>query len=367
MSSSTGEKKRKAVKDEVYVYTGREDVPRNVTHVRFHPRVVEVDKEVFRDCKSLREVILNDGLREIGSYAFENCKSLQSINNIPSTVIKIGNFAFSGCTELKKVVLNEGLREIGLNAFSGCSSLKKILLNEGLTEIRCMAFINCKALQSITTPSTVEEIDTYAFGFCRNLREVVLKEGVKTIKQQAFHGCTSIERITIPLTVTEMEQYAFLDCNSLREVVIHNEEVQIDAKSSFRGCTSLERFSFPDLYTRLENIIQAGQRDIEAKIDDTQAVVWRGGELSIPAVRREVENRLWRRVDTVVEVDEEKLNKVKRLIAYYEKKEATTIFELALWRSNMYQADITNPVSDREACRIEVPGPVKETVLQFLG
>ena len=33
MSSSTGGKKLKTVKDEVYVYTGQEDVPDNVTHV----------------------------------------------------------------------------------------------------------------------------------------------------------------------------------------------------------------------------------------------------------------------------------------------------------------------------------------------
>ena len=117
----------------------------------------------------------------------------------------------------------------------------------------------------------------------------------------------------------------------------------------------------------MTNVIEAGQRDIEAKMDGIPAVEWRAGELVIPSVHREIENRLWGiRPETSVEVDKEKLNKVKGLISYYELKEATTLFELALWRSNMYQADITNPV-DREACRIEVPGPVKETVLQFLG
>jgi len=54
----------------------------------------------------------------------------------------------------------------------------------------------------------------------------------------------------------------------------------------------LERFRFPRLSTRLDNIIQAGQRDIEAKMDDIPAIEWRSGELSIPAFRQEIEDRL---------------------------------------------------------------------------
>ena len=128
---------------------------------------------------------------------------------------------------------------------------------------------------------------------------------------------------------------------------------------------SLERFKFPGLSTRLNSIIQAGQRDIEPKMDDISSVEWRGGELSIPAIRQQRENNRWG-METSVEVDKEKLDKVEELITYYEMKEATTLFELALWRSNMYRVDITDPV-DRGAYRVEVPGPVKETVQQFLG
>ena len=61
----------------------------------------------------------------------------------------------------------------------------------------------------------------------------------------------------------------------------------------------------------------------------------------------------------------EKLAKVKGLIAFYEMKEATIIFELALWKSRIDQADLSSP-SDRRACRTEVPGPVKDTILQYL-
>ena len=78
-----------------------------------------------------------------------------------------------------------------------------------------------------------------------------------------------------------IDQFAFRHLHNLREVVIHNEGVQIGDRA-FSECRSLERFKFPGLSTRLDNMIQAGQRGIESKIDDIPAVEWRGAELVYP-------------------------------------------------------------------------------------
>ena len=59
------------------------------------------------------------------------------------------------------------------------------------------------------------------------------------------------------------------------------------------------------------------------------------------------------------------LGRITRLVSYYELKEATTTFELALWKSKLDQAGATN-TTDRAAYRIDVPGPVKDTMLQYL-
>jgi len=323
---------------DVFEYTGRgQTIPKDVVSVRFHQSVVEVEEKAFEDCKQLKEVILNDGLREIGEEAFHHCESLQSIA-IPSTVKEIDVGAFYGCTELRKVVFNEGLQKIGRAAFAFCYSLE------------------------CTLPSTVTEIDSFAFHDCRSLREIVLKEGrIDMIGEHAFRNCFSLERITIPSSVVEIEEFAFCGCNLLREVVIHNEKVQM-GETSFGGCTSLERFKFPSLSTRLDNIIQAGQRDIEPKMDDIPLVEWRGGELIIPTVQRQIRSPYSMEI---TEVDKEKLNKVKGLISYYELKEATTMFELALWKARIDQVEDANDVN-RNACRIEVPGPVKDAVLAYL-
>jgi len=47
-------------------------------------------------------------------------------------------------------------------------------------------------------------------------------------------------------------------------------------------------------------------------------------------------------------------------------KEATTLFELALWKTKIDQVGDIDPY-DRDACRVEVPGPVKDSILQYYG
>jgi len=192
----------------------------------------------------------------------------------------------------------------------------------------------------------------------------VLREGVEIIWSGAFRDCTSLECITIPTTVTGIGGDAFKDCTNLRELVFARHKGFCVSCSAYSGCTSLERFKFPGISIRLTNIIQAGQTDIETKMDDIAAVEWRGGVLSIPTIHRQKENR-WGFMENLVNNDNDKLKKVLRLVAYYERKEATTLLELAFWKVKLDQTDISN-LLNRGACRIEVPGPVKDTILQYL-
>jgi len=54
------------------------------------------------------------------------------------------------------------------------------------------------------------------------------------------------------------------------------------------------------------------------------------------------------------------LSRIVKVIRYYEVKEATTLFELAMWKAKINQEE-AQPIN-REACRIEVPGPVKDII-----
>ena len=58
---------------------------------------------------------------------------------------------------------------------------------------------------------------------------------------------------------------------------------------------------------------------------------------------------------------------IVRMIKYYEIREATMLFELAMWKAKMMnQAGDDITLRDRDSYRYEVPGPVKDAILQYL-
>jgi len=352
--------------DEVFEYKGNgQHVPKAVVSVVFHPSVVDIDNEVFCRCRSLRQVVLNDGLKRIGQEAFTNgafqdCDSLELIS-FPSTVTEIGYRAFYDCKSLKVVVLNEGLQKIGRNSFIGCATL-----------------------ESITIPSTVTRIDDYAFYRCSGLKKLVLNEGLKKIGGRAFYGCI-LESITIPSSVEEIGDCAFLSCIKLKEVVC-SEVLPMIRPNTFNDCPILERITFPNLSSRLYDMIGAGHFDIQDKIQQYMnrgVIEWRrGGTIQISPVEVMRFSRI-RRGDGWGIVKEH-VRRIVNWIKYYEMKEATTIFELALWKAKIDQqveedayardrkkAKIdqvgdTDRQEDRDSFRVDVPGPVKDAILQYL-
>ena len=334
MSSNTSD-------NEVFEYMGNGHVPRDVVSVVFHTSVTdvafrEINDKAFYNCSDLREVILNEGLVKIGYMSFMLCRSIQRVT-FPSTVT-----------------------EIDVQAFDSCVRLREVVLNEGLQKIEWYAFKDCKSLERISIPSTVTDIGHHAFWFCGSLREVVLNEGLEKIRNNAFDCCGSLQSITIPSSVIEIGERAFRECSNLREVVC-GEGLPKIKYDTFDNCPTLERITFPNLSTRLDNIIQAGQVDVQNNVQQFMnrgEIEWeRSGTICIlvDVTRRRTG---WALV-------QQHFHRIVNWIKYYEMKEATTLFELALWKARIDQVDDTTPF-DRDTCRVDVPGPVKVAILQYL-
>ena len=186
-----------------------------------------------------------------------------------------------------------------------------------------------------------------------------------------------MDSITLPSTITEIPHDAIQECTNLREIVMHNEGmkitknkqgVDIEAKKVFSRCPSFTYISFPSLLnSRLEDIVLAGQTQARNKVNDIPGVQIRDSKISISATLVESLSQDYR---TQLHLDwsavRKKRDMILELILFYERKEATCLFELALWKSQITIAeDNQNPV-DRQACRIDVPGPVKDAILQYL-
>ncbi len=115
---------------------GESEKPSPVKRVVLSNSVTRINGEsykgAFANCQFLEEVVLQDGLVEIGDNAFSDCINLSRIN-IPTSVKHIGKNAFSGCVSLRGQIVLDGIETIGDWAFQGCSSLNKIVLGKSLT------------------------------------------------------------------------------------------------------------------------------------------------------------------------------------------------------------------------------------------
>ncbi|KAL7537350.1 hypothetical protein ACHAXR_007756 [Thalassiosira sp. AJA248-18] len=353
----------------VIQYDWTVEVPIDATKVVFDSTVTEIEEEVFRGCRNLREVVLNEGLRKIGIRSFWNCRSLRIIK-LPSTVTVVGHAAFWDCIDLRDLVLNEGLRKIGEGAFRGCRHMEIIRLPSTVTEIGNRAFSDCTDLRDLVLNERLRKIGEESFQGCRHLRGVALNEGLQKIGNWAFRGCTSLEVIRLPSTITEVGGRAFWGCTNLRDVGL-NKGVQKIGEDAFRGCSSLENINISYISSRLEALGHIDQTAIANKINEASRVEWRGGEILISLEAVTGEN--W-------EATRESLHGIVSLITYCELKEAATIFELALWKANIgndfsWRPAIKKPKIDEESAgidyrdehRVAVPDPVKAAVLQFFS
>ena len=172
--------------------------------------------------------IIGDGIAEIGNgknaaisqYAEGKLIIPASIKSGTEQrnykVIKVANFAFSLCSKLTEVVLEDGITEIGEQAFSGCNNLQKIDYPTSLTTIGRGAFMGCKYLKHADLPQNLVSIGQEAFA--ENLfvdNKILLPKKVTTIPVAAFADC-KLQVVVLPPALTSIEEDAFAkaeDCD----------------------------------------------------------------------------------------------------------------------------------------------------------
>ncbi len=215
-------------------------------------RVNVIGQQAFSECTNLEEIVIGENVREIGLSAFENCKKLKNIK-IPNSVsfIDVAAFQSSG---LVSVILGDGLTAMGNGVFMGCADLQEVNIGFGLSVIPYRTFYNCTSLKRVIIPSTIEEIAGYAFEGCSSLDNVELSDGVMLINNYAFYGCTNLETITIPESLKNVGFNPFLECVNLSEFKgahISNDGrclIIDDCLKSFAPA-GLKEYTIPDVQT----------------------------------------------------------------------------------------------------------------------
>lgn len=248
----------------------------SVRCVKIMDGVTSIGSFAFYNCRNLETVYISDTVTSISDNAFFN-SGIKSIT-VPKGVTSLGNFAFSNCHSLESIAFLNTLTSIDYYAFSGCESLKEVTLPESLSSFAPNTFSSCPALKSInideenayfasqngvlfdknketlikypqgktetsySVPDGATALSSYAFEGAYNLKEIILPASLSSLGSFSFRDCESLESIVIPDSVTTLEGQLFYGCNNLKEITIPKSVVSV-SKQVFEETPLLQKIT----------------------------------------------------------------------------------------------------------------------------
>ena len=199
------------------------------------------------------EVVIEEGVTNIGSFAFKECYISTLI--IPNSVRSIGAEGVSYCYELSTLTVGSGASEIHNTAFSGNIGLTSLGVSSSNSKYYSQG--NCIIERSTKTliagcgnsdiPFDVKRIGPDAFSNQNRMTDISIPNGVEEIGVHAFRYCWALQSVSIPDSVTEIGDGAFSGCRELRSVSFgNNSKLQKISGTAFEDCESLLNLVLPN-------------------------------------------------------------------------------------------------------------------------
>lgn len=264
------------------------------------------NKSPFSGRDEIRSVYIDDGVTNIGEWAFYDCFKLNSVS-FGKDVKTVSGCAFYGCVDTGSVMMQEGLTVIEERAFEHCIALKEIKLPESVIYIGERAFDNtgyyrkksnwensALYLGNFLLTGTYNDayLDSKKQGskpYVSDVHQVykpsmqasgnyAVKEGTAMIVDGAFQSCgitgvtipDSVKRIgygafahsgltsiVIPGNITTIEEGTFSYCSSLKSVTIPKSVKEIGERA-FYNCKSLAKITIPTGIVMIDDEVFGG-------------------------------------------------------------------------------------------------------------
>lgn len=224
----------------------------SIKNVVIENGVKSVGAYVFEGCSKLTSIVFSDSVESIGNCAFKDCTGLINLT-IPDTVSKIEGYAFEGCNGLVSMRLPNNLLSIEGGTFCGCEKLENFEIPNNVKNIGSYSFNNCTKLKKITIPNSVMSIETAAFSGCEGLTNVIFGNNVKRICNYAFSDCTGLTDLMLPDSLATIGEYAFKNCKSIKSVEIPNQVTSI-ADYAFYYCIGLKNLTISEKLMQINHL-----------------------------------------------------------------------------------------------------------------
>ncbi len=173
----------------------------------------------------IKSIQINEGITNIGNYAFCGCNNLTFIS-IPSSISRIGSHAFEGNCSLKNIICNNvHVPLLDSSAFNDCPVNEMTLyLPYGAAKSMYAAVDGWSDFKTIADEPSDNEIwytstnGKISFNFDDEMLSNTYENGigiitfegtVTSIGSGAFCDCRSLKNIWIPGSVTTIEESAF--------------------------------------------------------------------------------------------------------------------------------------------------------------
>ena len=179
---------------------------------------------------------------------------------VPEGVTEIVSLAFNANQSIKSISVSKTVRQIGEYAFQECKKLTKLQLFEGLETIQEGAFYHCPALKQVVIPASVSMIGKCAFQRCIHLEKVIVC-GTPEIEKDAFDRTNAVFLLCkLPLNKVSSRQIKYAALLGWLTQVDSDPDIEINV------IKSLKQY-YKKAFEQLTADIQLGRCSVEALIN----------------------------------------------------------------------------------------------------
>lgn len=148
---------------------------------------------------------------------------------------------FPDASKVKELVIQDGIKEIGMDSFFGITELSSVIIPKSVKKIYSYAFYKNKNLREIKIQNLGIIMEDSVFGGCRKLEKVSFPQGEFTgkIGQSAFVAC-NLKKLHLPYMKNMRKQigrFAFASNSNLKKITFSSRYEKISiGRDWFTDC-----------------------------------------------------------------------------------------------------------------------------------